>query len=519
MKGPSMNRLCKTVLSGLATAGVTMSGLMLSGTTVPAIAQSAAAHTGAAARPAASVRRLPLFVGGATLRNWMRVDPVLFDFPGVGTVLTGKGGLATREAEVLTAIGSGRYQVLHLQPDHLPEGRGQLESTRNAVDRLAQAAKRAGMKVVLARPLGFAAGAARDDEGLAQWMQATALSRGYAYADYNKIDFHPEIKVDRPAKLALVSNTVRGALDAAFRAVPGVSDAAVLKQERERLNGLPDEPGSGPYPAIHGVEPALPGAVVYRPANLTLFEQARLPVLIFGNGGCMPDASNARRLLTEIASHGYLVIVPGAMLEGPGGLRNYPQGAAMAPDRPGQGVTPADMTRMLDWASADAAGNGGWGRYMDRERIGVAGWSCGGLLALGLSPDPRIRTTIVFDSGLFPAGGAGMPGLNVDKSVLGKLHAPILYMLGGMTDVAYTNGTDDFSRINAVPAVLVSRDVGHSATFFEPQGGLWAAVARKWLDWRLKGDRAAASEFAGPDCRLCRDPDWIVRRNSRVTAP
>ncbi len=494
-------------------------GLLLAGANDTVLAQSAVPGAAAATNSTAVVRRLPLFVGGTTLQSWMRIDPALFDFPGLGTVLTGKGGLAAGEAAVRAQIESGRYQVLHLQPDHLVDGKGQLEATRNAADRLARAAQGAGLKVVLARPLGLAAGASRDDEALAQWMQDAALARGYRYADYNHIDFHPEIKVDSPARLALVSNTVRGALDAAFRAVPGLSDEAVLQREREHLNGLPDEPGSGPYPAIRAIEPALPGAVLYRPANLALFEQARLPVLIFGNGGCMADASNARRLLTEIASHGYVVIVPGAMLEGPGGLRNYPQGAVLAPDRPGQGVSPADMTRALDWASADAAGNGGWARYIDKARIGVAGWSCGGLLALSLSTDLRIRATIVFDSGLFPAGGAGMPGLAVDKSLLDRLHAPILYMLGGMTDVAYTNGTDDFARIRSVPAVLVSRDVGHSGTFFEPRGGLWAIVARHWLDWQLKGERAASAAFVGADCRLCRDPDWTVRRNLRVVAP
>lgn len=494
-------------------------GLLLAGAADAAQAQSGVAGVAATAHSTAPVRRLPLFVGGTTLQSWMRIDPALFNFPGVGTVLVGKGGLAAQEAAVRAQIDSGRYQVLHLQPDHLVDGGGQLEATRNVVDRLARAAQGAGLKVVLARPLGLAAGTSRDDEALATWMQETAQERGYRYADYNQIDFHPEIKVDSPARLALVSNTLRGALDAAFRAMPGLRDEAVLRRAREHLNGLPDEPGSGPYPAIRAIEPALPGAVLYRPANLALFEQTRLPVLIFGNGGCMADASNARRLLTEIASHGYVVIVPGAMLEGPGGLRNYPQGAALAPDRPGQGVSPADMTRALDWASADASVNGGWARYVDKARIAVAGWSCGGLLALGLSPDPRIRATIVFDSGLFPSGGAGMPGLTVDKSMLDRLHAPILYLLGGMTDVAYTNGTDDFARISSVPAVLVSRDVGHSGTFFEPHGGLWADVARHWLDWQLKGDQAASAEFIGPDCRLCRDPNWTVRRNARVVAP
>lgn len=484
----------------------------------PAVAQPVPSTPGAAAAPAV-VRRLPLFVGGAALAGWIKADPGLFATPGIGTLVAGKGGIPAQVPAALSRIAEGRYQILHVQPDHLPDGAGQFEPVRAAVERLAHAAEAAGMKVVLARPLGFAAAPSRDDEALASWMAAEALARGYQFADYRHVDFHPEIAVDSPARLGLVSNTLRGALDAAFRAVPGMTGDAVAHRERERINALPDGPGSGPYPAIHGIEPALPGAVVYRPANLALFAKRRLPMLIFANGGCMADGNSARLLLTEIASHGYLVIAPGAMLEGPGGLRGYPEGANVPADQPGRGVAPADMVHVLDWASGSAAANGGWADFVDAKRIGVAGWSCGGLLALGLAPDPRIRTTIVFDSGLFPAGEAGMPGLTVDKSTLGRLHAPILYLLGGITDVAYTNGTDDFARIDRVPAVLASRDMGHSGTFFEPNGGLWAVVARRWLDWQLKGDGDAAADFAGHDCRLCSDPNWTIRRNARVVAP
>lgn len=486
--------------------------------TVPQLSSSAPAVTASAAAPA-KLRRLPLFVGGTTLAGWIKADRQLFATPGIGTVVAGKGGIAARVPAVLSLIAQGRYQILHIQPDHLRDGAGRLDPVRAAVERLARAAESAGMKVVLARPLSFGAPPSRDDEALADWMKAEALARGYQFADYRHVDFHPEIAVDSPARLGLVSNTLRGALDAAFRAVPGMTGEAVAQRERERVNALPDGPGSGPYPAIHGIEPALPGAVLYRPANLALFTKTRLPVLIFGNGGCMGDGNSARLLLTEIASHGYLVIAPGAMLDGPGGLRGYPEGANVPADQPGRGVAPADMVHVLDWASAPASSNGGWADFVDAKRIGVAGWSCGGLLALGLAPDPRIRTTIVFDSGLFPAGEAGMPGLTVDKSTLGQLHAPILYLLGGITDVAYTNGTDDFARIDRVPAVLASRDVGHSGTFFEPNGGLWAIVARRWLDWQLKGDDDAAADFASPGCRLCSDPSWTIRRNARVVAP
>ena len=288
--------------------------------------------TGAAAGPA-TVRRLPLFVGGAALAGWIKADPKLFATPGIGTLVAGKGGIAGRVPAALTLIAERRYQILHIQPDHLQDGAGQLEPVRTAVERLALAANAAGMKVVLARPLSFAKAPSRDDEALSSWMAAEGLEHGYQFADYRRVDFHPEIAVDSPARLALVSNTLRGALDAAFRAVPGMTGAAVAQRERERLNALPDGQGSGSYPAIHGIEPALPGAVLYRPANLALFTRTRLPVLIFANGGCMGDGNSARLLLTEIASHGYLVIAPGAMLEGPGGLRGYPEGANVPADQ------------------------------------------------------------------------------------------------------------------------------------------------------------------------------------------
>jgi hypothetical protein len=31
-----------------------------------------------------------------------------------------------------------------------------------------------------------------------------------------------------------------------------------------------------------------------------------------------------------------------------------------------------------------------------------------------------------------------------------------------------------------------------------------------WLDWQLKGNTQATAAFAGPNCALCRDPDWWI---------
>ncbi len=75
------------------------------------------------------------------------------------------------------------------------------------------------------------------------------------------------------------------------------------------------------------------------------------------------------------------------------------------------------------------------------------GMSCGGLQAIEISLDPRISTTVVCNSGVLPDPSPlpGMPALK--KDVLQKLHAPVLYIMGGPSDIAYNNAMDDFSRV------------------------------------------------------------------------
>ena len=82
---------------------------------------------------------------------------------------------------------------------------------------------------------------------------------------------------------------------------------------------------------------------------------------------------------------------------------------------------------------------------------------------------------------------------------------PVLSGLGGPTDIAYANGTDDYQRITKVPAALVNIPVGHGGTYMQPHGGIAAEVVSAWLDWQLKGQKAAAARFKGPNCGFCGD--------------
>ena len=51
------------------------------------------------------------------------------------------------------------------------------------------------------------------------------------------------------------------------------------------------------------------------------------------------------------------------------------------------------------------------------------------------------------------------------KEQLEKIHTPVLYMLGGPTDIAYNNGMDDYARINHVSAFTANLPVGHGGTY------------------------------------------------------
>ena len=171
------------------------------------------------------------------------------------------------------------------------------------------------------------------------------------------------------------------------------------------------------------------------------------------------------------------------------------------------------MIEAIDWATQQTDLDGGdFYGHIDVTRIAVGGHSCGGLQALAVSDDPRIDTTLVLNSGIYNVPGSGRSRVDVDKSQLLNLHSPAMYLIGGPADIAYPNAIDDVERINSVPVFYGELPVGHGGTFSEPDGGTWAQVSARWLDWQLKGDADASWDFAGADCRLCSDAAWTVQQ-------
>jgi hypothetical protein len=316
-----------------------------------------------------------------------------------------------------------------------------------------------------------------------------------------------------------------GRLAAASALALGLGSVAIAQQPQPDMaavfaaqNKIPDTPGSGPYPALMEVDAALPDHVVYRPSDLSRVPAGKLGVFVWGNGACADDGASARLHLSEIASHGYLVIAPGKWRNGPNAKEPQlpPRQPAADGTMPPAPTSAADLTEALDWALAENRRSGSrYVGHIDANAVAAGGFSCGGVQALEIAGDPRIHTLVIQNSGILPDGAPRIGGMALAKSALSAIHTPVIYIQGGPTDIAYANGMDDFQRIDHVPAVMVNvNGVGHGGTYFEPNGGKAAQVAVAWLEWQLRGDAEAANSFLGDACGLCSDPAVEIERKN-----
>jgi hypothetical protein len=281
-----------------------------------------------------------------------------------------------------------------------------------------------------------------------------------------------------------------------------------IAREREDRAAMPDTTGSGPYAAMKQSVPMLIDHVIYRPADVAAMGNTKLGLYVFGNGGCTDDAASSRMHLLEVASHGYLVIAPGRIYSGPDAVERE------NPDETGlDGTRPEQLAQAIDWALAENVRQGSpYYNRIDPEAIAISGYSCGGIQALLNAGDRRVDSMVIMNSGLYVDGNTSMAGMETNKEILQNIHTPILYVLGGPSDIAYANGMDDFARIDQVPVAVANIDVGHGGTYWEANGGKAAQVVVNWLNWQLRVDHVAGQMFLGEACGLCNDPDWSFEK-------
>ena len=77
--------------------------------------------------------------------------------------------------------------------------------------------------------------------------------------------------------------------------------------------------GTGPYKAVAIGDKSLPTHMVYRPENLKGYvaENGKIPVLLYANGACANNSLEMSRLLSDVASYGYIVLAIGPYMDMP----------------------------------------------------------------------------------------------------------------------------------------------------------------------------------------------------------
>ena len=324
--------------------------------------------------------------------------------------------------------------------------------------------------------------------------------------------------------------------------------------------------GTGAYKSVAVEDTSLPTHTIYRPENLKAYvnENGRIPVLLYANGACANNNLEMSRLLSEVASHGYIILAIGPYQDMPdeafyaqwkGVVRGwYPETKPVAIMGNGERLTPyteaelaaraaeqeaarkaaeaaakknrnkkpvvtvepfrtyaRQLLEALDWLT-DQNGNEESEYYhlIDLEKVAAMGQSCGGAQVLGVAHDPRIKTCMIFNSGI---GEMSMSGAS--KKSLANLHTPMLYINGGTADVAYNNANGDWGRIaDDIPVVKISTLDGHHGTYYEKNAGAFAVVARMWLNWQLKGIVGDSALFMNDEYGKTFYPQWTFDRKN-----
>jgi len=257
--------------------------------------------------------------------------------------------------------------------------------------------------------------------------------------------------------------------------------------------------GSGPYKAKWRTDPTLPNHVIYAPVTPPP-SNVSMPVLTFGEGGCINIGTMFPHFLTEIASHGYLVIANGIPMD--------PESTANALSQLGNlvatmGSKVTQHTESIDWVY-----KGGATKYgnVDKNRIAAGGQSCGALEAYSASyHEPRVKLTMIFNVGVFDSSR---------RHLLKELKSPIGYFLGGPVDPGYQFAMLDWKALPPkLPAMFASLDTGHGGTYSATNGGKFGRAAVAFLEWQFRNVSAAKSMFMDPTSK-----DSLVNNNWNVTS-
>ncbi|HTQ03071.1 MAG TPA: hypothetical protein VMI54_04415 [Polyangiaceae bacterium] len=253
--------------------------------------------------------------------------------------------------------------------------------------------------------------------------------------------------------------------------------------------------GTGPHKVTveTNADSGISEGTIFRPSDLGGTE--KYPIFVWGEGGCSENGLSNSAAMAEIASHGYFVVADGT-----------PNNSASRTQSSDVVTMAGPLLAYIDWAVAENAKPcSAYYQALDTTKIGVNGFSCGGLMAEGTAADPRITTWGLNSSGMFSA----------DQAFYKTVHTPVLVVLGGSGDIAYDNGERDYDNIAAlgIPIMLFSKALGHGGDLFTKNGGDFTKIDVAWLNWWLKGDETATGKglLVGSSCPYCSDSAWEVK--------
>jgi hypothetical protein len=150
---------------------------------------------------------------------------------------------------------------------------------------------------------------------------------------------------------------------------------------------------------------SLPTHTIYMPK--TVPAGVKLPVLVWGEGGCAANGLAFLSMLTDWASHGFFIMASGA-----------PKGTGR--------TTAKYMSDAITWIGSKAGSE----KYaaVDPTRIAAAGMSCGGIEAYEMNSNDKVSFIGIFNSGLLQ-----------NTTNIANIKKPVFFFLGGPSDIAYEN--------------------------------------------------------------------------------
>jgi dienelactone hydrolase len=249
----------------------------------------------------------------------------------------------------------------------------------------------------------------------------------------------------------------------------------------------------------------LAGFEIYRPADLG-GRRGPAPVVVWGNGACSLNHTPWLPIIERLAGEGYVVLATGQAL---------PSRAPPAPSDPR--YTDRDIERAVEWAVREngVAASPYAGR-LDLGRIAATGNSCGGITSLAVaSRNSHVKSVFVL------TGSSAGPGTSREAvaAVVGKITAPVMYVVGGKEDIARVPASLDYELLPAgVPSLIVARSAGdHVFISGNPEiVGQAAEMVSNWLKATLQGDKAAMQTLKTRICSTCSPDLWSVEKSKNL---